>query len=225
MLQNLIEEHIWEIPGEVKVSGITLPCRSLVIQTAPGKLWMWSPVRMDAHTIEAVKELGEVEHLVAPSLMHHVFFGAAHEAFPTARTYGPARLRKKRPDLNFEDLSTGVFSEIGIECHRIEGMPAMDEWVFFHRETKTIIFTDLVFNLTGTLDFMTSMVTRGFGTYHRLAVSRLVKLAVKDRARAKKTMSEALDWPFERAIMAHGTPLLDSDGAKRVREPLSFFVS
>ena len=97
----------------------------------------------------------------------------------------------------------------------------MDEWVFFHESTKTLIVCDLIFNLSGPSDLFTTFVTTMTGTYNRLAFSRLVKAAMKDRKRAKTDVERMLKLSFERLIMAHGVPLEGSEIKSRITQILS----
>lgn len=228
MLKQIFEDvpGLWEIPGTVKAAGFTLPCRAVIFETSPGHLWMWSPVRMDAETIEAVKALGSVDVLVSPSLMHHLFMGAAQEAFPDAVVWAPRRLKKKRPDLRIdEELREDAFEDLGIKAFAVKGAPILDEWLFYHEPTKTGLVCDIVFNLGTEMDLFSAFVTTLTGTRGRLALSRLVKFAVKDRAAASVAVKAFLEMPFENFVMAHGHPFQGADARPKVKDVLKYCTS
>ena len=54
-------------------------------------------------------------------------------------------------------------------------MPKIQEWVFFHHVSQTLIVTDLVFNLRETRGWNTSICLTMFGTRGRFAQSRVVE--------------------------------------------------
>jgi len=211
-----ITQNIWVIPSEVKVApGVYLPLQSTVIRLPDGKLWMHSPVRMSASDINEIKALGEVAHLVAPNLLHHLFFGAAAEAFPNARTYAAPGLAKKRPDLKFDEKLSSETQFPGISSHFIDGAPLMRETMFVH-EGETLICADIFQNNFNPKNWLSKMTCVLAGTSEQVGVSRLVQLAVKDRSAFKTDLHKVLNASFERLIPCHGD-IVDFEANARCR--------
>src|SRR5688572_33331474 len=79
--------------------GFRFPARLSALPLADGKLALVSPVPIDDARAAALAELGSVEYLIAPNLLHHLYLEAAARRYPDARVLAPSRLRDKRPGL------------------------------------------------------------------------------------------------------------------------------
>jgi hypothetical protein len=113
----------------------------------------------------------------------------------------------KRKDLAIDTvLGARARSPWGeIEMRVVEGAPSVNEVVFFHRPSATLLVTDLVFNIVRPATWQTRMLLRLTGTCGHLAQSRAWRfLFTKDPARAAESAAAILDWPFERLAPAHG---------------------
>lgn len=191
------------LPGRVNLTA-----RMTVIRLEDGSLWLWSPIKYDADVAEAIEALGPVRFVVAPSLFHHMYLGPYLERWPQAAAYGPPGLPAKRDDLDF----AGELSDEApdswrgqIEHVALGGCPTLNELVFFHPKSKTLIVSDLVFNLRRFRGVMTGLVLRIIGAHRRLAMSRSWRwIFVKDREAFSNSLKRILEWPFDRVIMAHG---------------------
>jgi hypothetical protein len=96
----------------------------------------------------------------------------------------------------------------------VSGMPMLNECVFCHKQTRTLIVTDLFFNLTGMQDGVKSLPYKLLGTFNKPAVSRLLHVITRDKKALKKSLEEILKWDFDRLVMAHGS-IIES-GAKKI---------
>ncbi len=85
------------------------------------------------------------------------------------------------------------------------GFPFMNEVVFFHRPSTTLIATDLAFNVGSSSPPLTRLVFRLGGTYGRLSPTLLERrLLVRDRTAFRHSLERILEWPFDRVVVAHG---------------------
>lgn len=184
--------------------------RMTVIRLRDGGLWLHSPVRLDAPTRAALDALGPVRAVVAPSLVHHFFVGDYASAYPAARVFAPPGLAKKRPDLRIDELLSDTPPPIWagqLEQHLFKGAPIMNEVVFFHPPTRTLVLTDLAFNIVRPAAsrrarlFFRLVGARGF-TPHRG-----VKLITRDRTAARASADHILAWDFDRVTVTHGEVL------------------
>jgi hypothetical protein len=129
-----------------------LPCRMTVIRLADGGPFLHSPIRLDARIGMALEEHGPVRVIVAPSKAHHLFVADYVNAYPDALLHGALGLPEKRGDLKFHHTLGFDWSHTDwqgqIHQHLFRGAPLLNEMVFFHPATRTLIFTDLIFNLT-----------------------------------------------------------------------------
>lgn len=191
-------EDVLKLPG-----GVRFPVRSTIIDTGEG-LAMVSPVALDETRAAAIRALGEVRFIVAPNNLHHLFAMPAKACFPRARLLGPASLGAKVTSLRRE----GDLDELPGSVGRfpIQGVPWMNETALLHRPSRTLVLTDLVFNVrTPPPGAMTRFVFKYVsGTLGRLAQSRLVKWKVMDADAYAASIARLLTADFDRLIVAHG---------------------
>jgi hypothetical protein len=75
MLQQFAEE-IWISDGPTTATGGFLyPTRMVVIRLIGGELFIWSPISLSDELRAQVDALGEVRHLIAPNVLHHLLLG------------------------------------------------------------------------------------------------------------------------------------------------------
>lgn len=210
---------LWESRFDLVNAGVHFPGRMVVARLPGGGLWLLSPVPIDDELAAALAELGPVEHIVSPNAFHHLHFSAAAARYPDARRWLTAALAAKKPKLEHDeplgDEAPAVWSEV-FEQHLVGGMPKLDEVVFLHRPTRTLIVTDLVFNMREHEGWLSGLVFRMAGTYKRLGQSRLLRSLIRDREAAKASAEKILGWDFDRVVMAHGE-VLDTDAAEQLR--------
>jgi len=207
--------EIWINDGPVVdgMAGFHYPTRMAVIRLSAGDLVIWSPTTLTIPLRQAVEALGPVRHIIAPNSLHHMALPDWHTAFPGALVHAMPGVAEKRPEVRFaSDLGDGPHLAWAGEIDQvIVPNNIADEAVFFHRMSGTVIFTDLLQNLPRTwfsgwrrlvarLDLMTGETPR---------VPRKFRLALRPRAHVRAQVDRILDWPAQRVLMAHGTPVTD----------------
>lgn len=181
--------------------------RMTVIRLADGGLFLHSPVRLDAETRAALDDVGPVRWIIGPNKVHHFFIGDYLSAYSDARAYGAPGLAAKRKDLRFE----GVLGDEPppawrdeIDQHLFRGAPTIAEIVFFHRASRTLLLTDLAFNVpaghAGGGRFFHWLV----GATGRFGPHRFVRAMMRDHAAARGSVTRILEWDFDRIIVPHG---------------------
>ena len=198
------------------------PARMTVLPLGDGTLALVSPIPIDDGLAARIAALGPVSLLIAPNLFHHLYLGAACERFPQARVLAPRGLRRKRPDLRIDaDLEDGLPAALAatVEVIKIEGVPALDEHVFFHRAQRALVVTDLVFNVLKPRGFVAHLALFVMGCHGRLAQSRSFRFMVKDRVAFRGSIERMLALPCAQLIPAHGE-LVPEDAQMRLWEVL-----
>ncbi len=226
MIEN-ITKGLWAVPGRVKLMpAFYLPCRMTIVRLRDGRLLLHSPVELDEGTVEAIGELGEVGYLVAPNKVHHLFLEAAIESFPDAAVVGAPGLADKRDDLAFDGVLGDAEPAWSDELtpRLIEGAAEWNEVVFFHHATGTLICADLVFNLQEFEGWLTPWMCRMFGTYKRIAHSKLWRSKYDDVAAFAASVRTVLEWPIERIVMAHGD-MVEQDCDARLADAFSWLLA
>ena len=207
-------EHDLFLPG-----GVHFRTRMTVLDTGDG-LMLHGPVPMDAAHAERVSKLGEVKHIVAPNSFHHLYARPAADKFPTAKLWRGEALARKRPNLEGEMIVAGREPTFGeVKSLVLGGMPKLDEVIVLHPATRTLVVTDLVFNILEYKGWLSGVMFRLTGTHKKLAQSRLFRSVIKQRAAYEQSLQEILSWDFDRVVMAHGE-VLDRAGKDRLVQVL-----
>lgn len=212
MLQRFGEE-IWTANGPtVSVAGFAYPTRMIVIRLSDGELFVWSPTVLSSELQVAVDHLGPVRHIVAPNTLHHMFVDQWQAAYPAAKSYSVPALRTKRPDLTWDgDLEDVPRAEWSTEIDQVivGENRIMTEVVFFHHQSRTAIFTDLIQHfepgwfkgwraIIAKLDCLTAI---------RPTVPRKFRMTFRDRSGARYAVQRILAWPTVAVLTAHGAPI------------------
>lgn len=205
-----VAEGVWVAYDPVRILGTQLSATMSVLRLGSGRLLVHSPVSLTAARQSAVGQLGEVAHLYAPNLFHHLWLADWAAAFPHARLHAPRGLAKKRPDLDIHrchgsDIDSewsGSVEELPIEGFRL------GESALFHHATGTLMLADLVHNVGRPAGYWTQTYTTLMGFYDTVALSRMLRwTSFSDRAAARRSIDRVLALPIERVIVGHGTPI------------------
>jgi hypothetical protein len=214
-------DYAQRLPGNFQ-----MPARMTVLPLAGGKLALISPIPIDDTLAAHIAQLGEVAFLIAPNLLHHLYLGPASERYPAARVLAPRGLGKKRPDLRIDsELEAELPSALSaaVEVLKVEGAPAIDEFVFFHRALRVLVVTDLVFNIVHPRGLLAHVFLYLMGCHGRLAQSRSWHFLIKQRTATAASVERMLALPFDQLVVAHGD-ILAADAQVRLREALLWLL-
>jgi glyoxylase-like metal-dependent hydrolase (beta-lactamase superfamily II) len=203
-----IDKDLWVVDHLASLPlGMRMPLCATIVRLADGGLWIHSPTPLSPELATAVEALGTVRDLVAPNRFHHLSAGAWAQRFPGARLWAAPGLPEKRRELSFAgvlgDGTTAPWAN-EIAALPLAGAPAMNEVVFFHPASRTLVCTDLLFNVRKPASAMTSFILTLVGTKGRFAMSRLWWRYARDRAALKASIEKMLEWDFGRVIPSHG---------------------
>lgn len=214
-----ITQNVWTMHHPFVVNGVPTTSRMTVIRLNDGCLWVHSPVPISPDVKAQLDELGDVHHIVAPSLAHHLFVRTFANHYPFATLYGAPGLAAKRPDLvslQTLDLHPGPWAP-ELEGVLFGGMPKVNETVWFHPASGTLILTDICQNWTGPLAWQARCWAKLSGVHMHFDVPLIVRLLTRDRLAAKASAQELLRWPIERVLLGHNTHIEDKAKAQLTR--------
>lgn len=199
--------NIWVVEQSSNYLGIPFGVRMTVIRLANRQLALHSVIACNIQTVTAIESLGDINHLIVPNLEHTRFLNEWRQRYPHAHLYAPATSAIKQPvSLPLTDSELLSLA--------INGMPRLQESVFFHPESRTLILTDLAFNLGGEMSLWAKCFLKLNGAYGHFTPSRLLKSLVKDSPAFNASIQQITQWDFERIIISHGAPITE-DGKKR----------
>jgi glyoxylase-like metal-dependent hydrolase (beta-lactamase superfamily II) len=191
--------------------------RMTVVRLAAGGLWLHSPLPPS----DDLAGLGEVRYVVAASSLHgHLSMGD----YPAAELFAPPGLARKRRDLRFAgelgdepderwaaELDQGIF----------RGSVRLEEVVFLHRPSRSLIVGDTCFNIRPGAPLLTRLWAWGPRMRPRLGPTGPFRLTVRDRAAARASIDRILAWDFDRLIVGHGE-IVESGGREAFRDAWSW---
>ncbi len=190
-----------------------LPLRTTVV-TLDGARILHSP--SSTMTEAQLASLGGISDIVAPNLLHTEGMPAAARAHPKARLWGPVGVREKRPELKWHGiLGSDAWPYDSELAHiTVDGMPEINESVFLHTRSRTLLVSDLVFNIERPSGAGAWLILHLFGTWKRFAVSRLFLKYVKDRAATQRSLEQLSALDFDAVVPAHGNVVESGGKAK-----------
>ncbi len=204
-----IASEVWGVSGEAKLpGGVILPLRMTVVRLPDRTLWLHSAVPVDDATAAAIDALGTVRHLVVPSLLHDLHAASCKARWPAARVYGPPGLAARRPDLGVDEvLGDEPPAAWGgaLRPFPLRGVPKVQEVVFLHRESRTLLVTDLVFHVVQPATAATRLLMWTVGCSGRMAATRSWRwIFAADREAFAASVGRLLEEDFDRVVPAHG---------------------
>ena len=190
-----------------------------VIRLPGGGLFLHSPVKLDPDLKQALDALGPVRAIVAPSKAHHLFAGDYIGAYPEAVFYAAPGVGDRRRDLVVGRILGDDPPPLWagqIEQHLFRGVPALNEVVFLHLASRTLIVTDLVFNVPASEPHRARLFYTLVGAVGRFGPHRVVRMAFRDKQAARRSVAAILEWDFDRVVMSHGQ-VLETGGHDQFR--------
>jgi hypothetical protein len=204
-----LDDNIWVATGTLRMPLVKLGARMTVVRLSDGGVWVCSPIRLDDALRLAVDAIGPVRAIVAPNRFHHLFLRPWFEAYPEAERWGAPGLAEKRSDLTFSSVLGDEAPPLwrdDIEQHHVGGMPKLDEVVFHHRASRTLVVTDLAFHIRGAVG-VDRLFWKLNGCHNRLAPSRMLRFLIRERHELRLSVDRILQWDFDRVVVAHGEVL------------------
>ena len=222
MLQQL-DDGLWVIDLPLKMpGGVQIGTRTSLIRLPDGSLFVHSPGPIGNADLDEIAALGDVRHVVAPNLFHCLFveeFMTAHEG---ASLYAPPGFEAKVAGIGFEPLTDVAPTAWADQLDQVavQGAPRLSEIVFFHRASRTLLLTDLCFNMRHSDSLVTRIFMSVMGGYGHFGPSRLARFMMQDKRAVKTGIERALDFDFDRVIVTHGD-VVETAGHEALREAFS----
>ena len=213
----------WDMPGH-RYLGVQLGRRMSIARLPDGTLWLHSPIDPTDEIRATLAHLGPVAHLVGPNVFHDAFLTDAQLAWPDAVLHGAPGLAKANKRLRVANTLTSEAPPAWagvIDQHLIQGIRWLNEVVFFHRASRTIIFADLAFNFGPDRDFTTRSAMTLYGIQGRFKADPLLRILLKDRAALRASIDRILNWDFDRVMLGHGDTV-ETGGKDAVRTAFAY---
>lgn len=209
------DDDIWTVDGpNVRDFGIMFTTRMTIVKLSSGSLWLDSPVPLPPERVREITELGPVRHLIAATSRHFWRLETWHNLFPEAQLWAaretPFRLKKGQlpdphvlgdvpPQAWADDLDQVVF----------RGNPLIEEVIFFHRGSRTVILDDLIQNIPPIpgKNLRNAFFKLAGVAYPHGGVPLDGRLSFTNRNLARHALEKLLSWDFDKLIIGHGVCL------------------
>ncbi len=200
-------DGVWVGTAPANIVGMPLTTTMTVLRLRDDSLLLHSPTARTPERLAAVRSLGEVTHLYAPSLTHQRRIGEWASTFPEAQLHGPPGLARKRPDLRIDRVHgapmkpelEGVLREFPIAGFRLE------ETVLLYQPSQVLIVADLVHNIGRPEHWWTKTYAGLMGFYGRVGLSRVIRwTSFSDRKAARASIDKVLAESSDALVVGHG---------------------
>jgi uncharacterized protein DUF4336 len=226
MLKLLAADQLWVAEMPFHPPGLDLGARMTVVRLSDGRLFVHSPIRLTPELQQGLDALGPVGFVISPNRLHYGHLAEFARAYPQAKLYAPPGFRKTIPGVQF----AGVLGDApepdwsaDLDQMLFRGDTLMTEVDFFHRASRTLILTDVCFNIPSSRSLTTRWIARWLGVLDRLAPSRTFRLFLCDRQAARQSLERILSWDFDRVIIAHGE-IVETGGGKQFRQAFAWLL-
>ena len=193
---------------------IPFTTRMTIVELRSGDLWLHSPTAYTPELAQELSKLGRIAHLVSPNPLHYEHVAVWKEHYPDAVAWAsPGVLKRAKAHgiaVRFDrELDAGAIPEEWKRDLRqavIRGA-LLDEFVFFHEASKTLIVTDTIqnFELDKIRQPYRALVwaARAYAPYAQAPIDlRLTFLF--NRKEIRDAVQEMLSWRPDRIILGHG---------------------
>lgn len=204
--------------------GMPLGRQIVVVRLSTDALWIHSPIPMTPELRRDLAALGQVRHVVGPNLWHDECLREFQAEHTSALFHAAPGLAAQRKDVRFDfELSDTPHPDWSgvLEQHLVRGMPRMNEVVFFHPASRSLIIADLAFNLGPDGPWWFGLLMRAYGVWDRFGPTPLEKWMMKERAAVRASLDRIMEWNFDRVIVGHGRNL-EVDARAIFRKAYSF---
>ncbi len=228
-----IDRNIWVAEQPLRYFGLSVGTRMTVIRLANSELVVISPIQVDDATICQLDKFGNVSHIIAPNLYHYLFTSNFKTLYPKATLWAAPGLESKKPELPIDKVIQNDGNSFlngieyllfdGFRTLGLSGFDALNECVFLHPESRTLILTDTAFHFDESFPLITQFATRVLGGYKNLSPSLLERVATREKEKVRQSVQKVLAWDFERVIMAHGS-IIENNGKQSFSEGYKRFL-
>lgn len=207
-----LAKNILVVDGpNVRDMGVMFTTRMAVAKLADGSVWVNSPVSIPFDTLKCITELGPVRYLLAATPRHVWRLAAWHALFPEAQLWAPRptpfTLKKGTLPLS------GILGDEPPQAWRhdfdqlaFKGNPLIEEILFFHRQSRTVILDDLIqiHPIAKGRPFRNALLKLGGVVSPDGGVPRDIRLTFTNRDLARRSLEKLLSWDFDKLVIAHG---------------------
>jgi hypothetical protein len=222
-------KDIWIMAGDnVKMYSIPFSTRMTIVRLQSGELWLHSPVSPTPERCAAVEKLGVIKYLVAPNKIHSLGIQPWKERYPNTMIWVSPQFNDHHPDTKVDAiLSNDVNAPWSDEIQHcmIAGHSYLDEVVFLHKASRTLIITDWIQKHDRAMQNWFWYMVKGMaGILDKDGGVPLdIQWTIDNFAAAQRSIDVIIHWNFDKLIISHGLCVYENAKAE-VRRAFSFLL-
>jgi hypothetical protein len=212
VFEVVVPDSIWVTERPVWFGGVRLRSKTTVVRLSDGGLWVHSPCPPTDRVCAALDALGEVRWIVVPNRFHHLQTPATAARYPNARVVGPTSAQLRNPQLRLAmgtDDPAYVRSTAELTSIQLRGVPFLEETVFFHPATGSLIAADLLISACGRDHWTWRIAARIWGRYGRLRTPPDVRIHTRASMAVAESIAQMRALPIQQILVAHADPVTD----------------
>ncbi len=213
-----LADNLWLLHYKLPILGEYLGRNVAVIRLNSGDLVIHSTGPFSAEDVAAISAVGTPAFLVEAITLHDTFAKDGRAAFPGVPYYAPEGF-SETVGFPTESLSAPPAAWQGeLDVLELAGKSKAPEFVFLHRQSRTLIVTDLAFNVEDDAPLGVRMMSLlQVGIQHSPGMPRPEKFTIGDKDAFKRSLDTLMGWDFNRVIVGHGEPI-ESGGKARLAQ-------
>jgi hypothetical protein len=182
--------------------------RMTVIRLTSGDLVIHSAIRLKSEDYDHLDRLGKVRYIIIPNAFHGSDARFYSERYPQARVLASRAVKPNKKTGRVDGILPKDWPQEmtpELECLEMEGTRLLGEILLFHKSTRTLVVTDIVFNMQQEPHGLIKMIFKWNLIYKRFGPSRIFGLVfANNRSRIKSSLEKVFEMDFDRVIMNHG---------------------
>ncbi|MCB9744012.1 MAG: DUF4336 domain-containing protein [Alphaproteobacteria bacterium] len=194
--------------------SVPFPTRATVARLSDGSLWVHSPTEPDEGLFAQLDAWGPVRHLVSPNKIHYAWIGPWKQRYPEATAWASPGVRERAEaqgievafDADLEDAPPEAWAP-DIDQLIFRGSRFMEEVVFLHRASRTLILADLIENFEPQKvapRWRWAMRLGGVTAPDGKAPADLRATFIGRKELARESLQRMKAWAPERIVLSHG---------------------
>jgi hypothetical protein len=227
VFEVVVPDSIWVTERPIWFGGVRLRSRTTVVRLSGDALWVHSPCPPTDDVCAALDVLGEVRWIVVPNRFHHLQTPATAARYPNALVVGPKSAVARNPQVS---LATGaddpayLRSTPELNSIPLRGVPFLDETVFFHPASGSLIAADLLLSACARDHWTWRIAARIFGRYGKVRTPPDVRMHTRASTAVAESIAQLRALPLQRILVAHADPITDRPG-QQLAEAWDFAIA
>jgi hypothetical protein len=163
MALQALATNLWIADQPQRFLGLAVGTRMTVIRLSEGRLAVISPIALTPELSTELDQLGTVTYQIAPNCYHHLYAQGFKQQYSQAEFWAAMGLQEKCPDLQIEQIFTAFQGQLdpdlhyqqvaGVNVPSLDGLDPLNEVVFYHPSSRTLIITDIAFHFDNTFAY------------------------------------------------------------------------